>query len=480
MTDHNVATATSDCFEPAWAAPEWAATVAEIERLSRKSHNRPHHTQRMYDRYWRSWHIHCESMGEDPENATFTAWRSFIGAAFEGKLPSDGTQRAARSRKVALSPASLEVLVSALKDRYRDLDVEPAIHHSENVHAWNQLIDGYKRSYGTLPDRGQGAKKPVLPLGPNELRAVLAVEPVLPPSGTPRETWLSALLKSSLPLDVPDFTSDVCGIHILGTDAGLVVQSQAGEVGTIAHDHVDTIAWSPWCSACVLLDNADEWLAPGDPALVKRMLSRVGRQQARRLEVLADRTGAVNLLWAQARIALSWTLGVPSTEQMPTIVRSQVQLRVDGSVTVEHSGSLRQFPASGLGRRGVAETLTDWVRLWDAKASMVSAPADGLLFPNRVTFPKRKDFAVPARSDNVDDRYQAVFRAAGLAGLVPSSVLSGFIMTATAQGYDEADIAAAVGVSYVDRIAKLVRRNTHRSSRPIQVLVEAITNSGGE
>lgn len=447
---------------PAWETdPRWKEAVAEVERLSSPEANRPSGTEDPYERYQRLWTRHCTGLGCDPLAASLEVWKAFMAGVFDGGV--------SLGRDAPVAPSTLTVMLAAVSDLYRNAGVLPVVRQPEHVADWRETVEGYEREYARVTG-SSSSREPIRPLTADAVKALLAVTPQ-PMSAA----WTAALVVTATDTAVSvEEAVLLTGDSFTPVESGVSITTRTGVVEVVHRSHRPG-CWSAWCPACVLLDAVDmdgftERVSSKD---VSRLLGKASRSWSRLdVGVLCLRPWAVTQLRTQVRTALAWTCGLPATAQMPVIARSAVTVAKDGGVTVtlddDRSWTLT---AASTGDYGVADAVRDWLELWDTSTGDKGGE---FLFPDLVGRGGVQvlSFARSPARNREHYWFKELQRAAGIDGFTLASVQPGFAVTATEQGFDEADIAAAVQATSLTRVSRWVAQ-ANRGTPPIQALLEA-------
>lgn len=454
----------------------WAEIDAEIDSLcSRVALSDD--TRKRYAAKWADWVRFCQERGhDDPFTAPFTLFEALIGAVAERRLWPGRQDR-------PCAPGKLAANLSAIAYGFDVAGVTPAYRKSVHEHAWQDLLDGYRRRHAAH----HAPLRTGHPVTAQDAYDILTVEP----SGFSRIggaalTVLLALLAhepasemGSVPTGdiIPADTGDGVTIRLPG-DRTLCVPCNHPTGG----HHTAGFEWG--CPACTLARAADEhppsvvlgqvggdWYSFG--RRVARHLVAFDRESGRPIKFTftddstpEQREGAIRVLchaasplglrlpYVQARLVGCWAVGLSALAPAEAMVGADVDRSAVGHVEWRLPGfdepvTLPPTRIDGHPGYGVPEALTQWASIRAAVGATDTDPFFGTLVNGNLPRPRR------ASHVEVAAWVRRVTEFAGIPhDITPGTTQVGFIREAHKYGLDDYDIAAATNRTSLEHVSR--------------------------
>ena len=485
---------------------------ADVQRTL-STHSISKTTLAYYNESWGWWEAVCEELDLAPDTDSFAPVNRLFECAVAGRRPATTSWpklrtmgRARTSPGTPLSVSGLECILAAIRYQYAVLGLTAPHLKPENAELTRQLKKGY---FNLFAERGTPPQK-TNPLRESDMRKLMAWEPAENAS----KLVLLAVIRTAIerrltPADAAALApSDVLAI----AGATFLRDRVTGELALVACTCSEVTPAAPAqpqprCVACLL--NHATSLVPGhtserstsflasaglnaNGAFIDRYFRRIekacryfsrgeggvlsggwqpGDEWAQRGSLItADLVvlDSVALRGTQARVALSWSLGLRASGEAGALKRTDLSLTVQGALLLAPTAPVNAWGRTGpgdhaptwslessSGRTSPYARIIEWMMLLDC-ARLDPDP--------RPLFPSVRNGRLgnrPQPSSTVHTAFKRLAEASGVSGLVPASVFAGYALTLLERGVDEVTALERLRLRqprHLDRHLKHARR----------------------
>lgn len=495
---------------------------ADIENYI-SSHELAPRTLKRYDYNWNRWQAFCEQRGFPALDAPWEAYELFWLECVTGRMlpvettPASPDKSVVHERSGPVSMSTIDQMLAAIAWAHKRAGRTPAFQQPEYANVHKQIRAGYERKYA--PKDVKSAK----PLRPEDVRVLNAYEPG---PGAPGQALMTSGVFLSLDLGwkwdrikhfTPSHVRFPSGSSTDGTSGHVIVTDPITDKSTIIDCTCGPIAPEGClsaiprvCLACILrtLHTADPETKPINPPTWRATAHRITRniqhltatpdptnprltysgpdddwaRSGTRLALLEFLRGGLPVRSAQARMSISWPIGLRSDSDAHHLRRRHVTVQPDGSLTVRLPQSKGDQK-----KKGTDFAITTPITLTSTTGRVIQwlAIVDALTStgPNAPVFPALHE--APASGTRVNrsngsaaSDFRFLQTAAGLTGFSLHSTRTGFAVTATEAGHSQSDIQDSMRLKQTRDLIRYTREAHALRGTPVEQLIQELLNQG--